>query len=1331
MSTQLRMESEGIHYLGRLNQQLGLDSDLITSMMEDRFGRIWIGTFGGISIWDGKFLINLAEQEGLPGSRVMDILEDQNGNIWIALHNSGILVWDGDQFTQFTVDHGLSDNQARSLLEDPSGKIWIGTVNGLNLWDGKSFEQFTTDQGLSHNYVNALASDRNGLIWIGTWGGGINLWDGRQFSQLTSEQGLSNDAINKIIEDQRGNIWIATAGAGLNKWDGRGLTYLNRTEGLKEFWITDVMEDYQGHIWIAGNSGVQIYDGRGFSSISDSNGLKFNVVNSLFRDSSGRIWVGTAGGGIHIVTTPHTYHYVIDEPLTFWSGYRDLANASGEGMWILSRYPGLTSGQSSSKKTTKIELNGTSKLYEDSHGNLMLASGRGLSIVDPEELGKDKIRYLQYGFKGIRCMLEDRDGRMWLGGSRNTGLYFWDRLSNTNTDNHPFTNYSEDQGLVASRINDLLEDREGRIWAGSTNGIYVWDGSKFTHFTKQQGLSNNEIQALAMTRNGDIWIASWGGGLTIWDGNGFNNYNSQHGLPANRLNSLYVDKHDNVWAGTNSGLLKFWIEEDDRIHYQGFNEYQGVDRSNIVDALFDDDEKLWAISQHNMDIIDLNQQLPDTIRPKLSILGIQPFFDQFDWRHGRASILKGEKIYKDANSEQLFIGDKKLPISTVMFDSVIAFTNLPAHLELPHNINHVTFQWSASYWADPISMQYSYLLEGKDLSWAPLTSENKITYQDLRPGAYTLKVRAVGSNARWSETASYSLRVRPPIWATSWAYAFYGLCALSLVLGLRMYERKRFVLRQKAKSLEEIDKVKTEFFTNISHELRTPLTLILGPLKAIQEGTFKGDKSSMMIMMSQNGRRLLQLVNQLLDLSKLDQGKLKLELEDCHVDGLVQSVVYNFDSAFSMKHIELEFHENDPPVYSRLDKEKIRQVLFNLMGNAIKFTPEGGHIKVSINSVAQQQQGGYAESIKIVVKDSGIGIDPEELGHIFDRFYQVNNPNQEETEGTGIGLALAQNLVHLHKGTIEVESETGWGTTFTVTLPKLTVTAKPEAVPERDDKTVMVPVIEPDLVLSEPAEGTNSNLPILLIVEDNAQMRQFIRSCLGESYHCIEASNGEEGLKMANNQLPDLILCDVMMPKMDGYEFCENIRSNPATGHIPFIFLTAKADPDSRRRGLEIGSNDYLPKPFDAEELRLKVRNHLSKIRQYRSFFSKQLAIGGAIDPVESLDEKFLKRAIKVVEDKMDNHELSVNSFAHEAGMSQTQLYRKLMALTGQSPSAFIRSIRLKKAAQLIVQDYGNTSDVAYAVGFNNLSYFAKCFKEQFGVAPSGYGKNKIPANEN
>ncbi len=1317
--TQVPIESTEHHYISFLNQKHGLTSDWITCLMEDKLGRIWIGTDnGGVSLWDGTTLINLTRQEGFPVGYIRDILEDGKGNIWISVAQAGLIMWNGKEFLSYTIEEGLSSNDIIHLMEDNSGNLWIGTKNGLNVWDGEGFGHYGSKQGLSGNHITGMAEDQHGNIWIGTESDGINIWDGSKFSHFTTKQGLPNDHIFKVMADNQGNVWISTKGEGLYKWNGEGFTHYYEYEGIA-CWLNDIMEDSYGNIWIGDNFGAHIFDGNSFKTISENSGIKSGVVSSLLEDTSGRIWIGTVGGGLRVLTAPQAEHYVSNNQELYYRGF--LQEDSFENIWVLQRNLGVTKNSSNLSQVQWYNIGAYNfAIHIDSYGKLLVGSN-GIKVLDVEEFVKSS-RYQFYEFEYkiiadaviIKSILEDRNGNIWMGGGK--GLFFWDRSETTKTNSIRLLEYSNEQGLATNHISSLLEDQEGRIWIGSNSGIFIWDGNNFTRFSMDHGLSSNSINQMTMDYNGRIWIGTRKGGITVWDGQGFYSYTDHQGLPASSVYSIHIDQNQNIWAATNYGVIKLWTEVDGQLHYEMMNEYNGVAQARASDVFVSNSNKLWTVNLKNIDVVNLELQTPDTAKPKLPIAGVQPFFDQFDWRHVSNSIIAGETI---------LTGDQEIPLSKVKYDSVYRFSNLPVNPEFPHSINNLTFHWSSSYWADPTSIQYSYLLKGQDQSWSPLVKENKITYNDLDPGGYTLKVRAIAGNARWSDTASYSFTIRPPIWATWFAYTFYGLCGIGFVLGLRHYERKRFILKQKARSLEEVDKVKTEFFTNISHELRTPLTLILGPLKTLQEGTYKGDKKSLLTMMAQNGNRLLRLVNQLLDLSKIDQGKLKLALENCDLNELAQSVVANFDSAASIKNIDLEFFDNDVPVNNWIDREKIKQVLFNLISNAIKFTPIGGNIRVSVASETSKQHPDGA--IEIVVKDTGIGIPENELSNIFDRFYQVNKSNQDESEGTGIGLALVQKLVHLHNGEIKVESEPGWGTTFKVLLPVTTAPTSGRR-PVTPEPEVVAPYL-PDTasLVSVEAESNGKHLPVLLIVEDNAQMRQYIKSCLGDHYNYFEASNGIEGLKMADSELPDLILSDVMMPEMDGYEFCEKIREQDATAHIPLIFLTAKADHESQIKGLEIGSVDYVIKPFDAHELQLKIQNHLDRIHQFRSFFSKQLAIKGEIDVVESLDEKFLKKAIAVVEDHMDNHEFSVNEFSRQAGLSQTQLYRKLMTLTGLSPSAFIRSIRLKKAAQLILQNYGNTSDVTYAVGFNNLSYFAKCFKEQFGVSPSGYGRARLP----
>ena len=775
-----------------------------------------------------------------------------------------------------------------------------------------------------------------------------------------------------------------------------------------------------------------------------------------------------------------------------------------------------------------------------------------------------------------------------------------------------------------------------------------------------------------------------------------------HLLPENRVVSIQGTK-DQLWVVYRRGLVSInsnSLETQDFGHKDGLN--MEILEEELIHSFLDSDRDLYMVGTSSLTRFCTHERQFNNYVPPI-------VFTDF-------------KIF----NETVSIGDsiKGKPILTRAIHDTEA-------LELPPGISF-TLEFAALDYINPGMTRYRYKMEGIDGNWSPRDFNRTVTYAKLSLGAYTFRVAASNSDGSWNnEGRNLNILIHPHWWQTWWAYALYALGVGCLVLLLRNYERKQFILKQKAKSLEVIDKAKNEFFANISHELRTPLTLITGPLKALREGNYKGDTASLLDMMSRNGDRILRLVNQLLDLSKLDRGKMRLQCMRCDMIELLKSVVSSFDSIASLKGIDLAF-DGSKGVYSEIDGEKISQVFFNLISNAIKFTPEGGQIRISVSSdqpspAGRQQQSGW---VKIVVKDSGIGIEKQDLGHIFDRFYQVRNVQQDGSEGTGIGLALAQKLVHLHRGTIEVESEPGVGSTFTVKLPLIQHGNAPQQVIDDVEELIVHPEMKPEIDMVTPDESNHTQDQVLMIVEDNSQMRQYIRLCLGEDFQYLEAADGEQALELAHKRLPDLILCDVMMPRMDGYEFCKNVRGQNATSHIPFIFLTAKADQDSLLKGLEMGSNDYLTKPFDEAELKLKVRNHLDKMQRYRTFFSKQLTIRGDIKPVESLDEKFLEQAIKAVEDQLDNHEFTVQEFSRKLGLSHTQLYRKLLALSGLSPNAFIRSIRLKRAAQLIVQDFGNTSEVAYAVGFNNLSYFTKCFKQQFGVVPSAYRKkNRYPTS--
>ena len=555
----------------------------------------------------------------------------------------------------------------------------------------------------------------------------------------------------------------------------------------------------------------------------------------------------------------------------------------------------------------------------------------------------------------------------------------------------------------------------------------------------------------------------------------------------------------------------------------------------------------------------------------------------------------------------------------------------------------------------------------------------------------------------------------------------YVICITlaGIFLYWRNYEIKRVKLKHRAEHLSELDNLKTRFFTNISHEFRTPITLILGPLKEMYKGTFKGDQRSVIGVMLRNVQRLSKLINQLLDLSKLEARKMKLQACPVELVQFLREITSSYESLAANKNIKYFFYPEVTELAVYIDAEKIEKVVHNLLSNAFKFTKEGGEIILYLKQDGKQ--------CSISIKDTGVGIPADQLDRIFDRFYQVDSSKTREYEGSGLGMALAKELVELHHGTISVESLEGKGTTFTVRL----LLGKDHL--NKDEITDLDNFRRSELVYEDlPAESSNEieneksivpsedHQPILLIVEDNADMRHYIGNTFSDHYKVIMAANGNEGIGKAEEVIPDLIISDVMMPEMDGYRFCEHIKSNELTSHIPVILLTAKADRESKLTGLETGADDYLSKPFDADELKLIVRNRIEERRKLRERFSREITLEPKQISITSLDEKFLTKVLGIIEEHMDDELFSIEELSREASYSNMHFYRKIKALAGQTPSQFLRTIRLKRAAELLSKNSDNVTQIAYSVGFNSLSYFNKCFKEQFGVTPGQFAEENI-----
>ncbi|MCK6622735.1 MAG: response regulator [Calditrichia bacterium] len=1332
-----------------------ISSDDILCIYEDRSGALWIGTlihgFNRFERAAGRFTRFPCDPEN-PNSvvnQVHSIYEDPSGMFWIGT-SAGLLRFDQKQnrFTRFVHDPAnagsLSNNTARVIYEDRSGSLWIGTNNGLNLID-RTQERFThffhdphSSHSLSDNGVTSINEDRSGTLWIGTYGG-LNRFDREQesFTRFIHDPGnprsLSHNVVWAIYEDRAGALWIGTEGGGLN--------ILDRSSGQ----FTRIMHDPE-----------------------NPRSLSSNYITSIVEDRAGALWVGAGdlwrrakGGGFGINRFDrgqNQFHHLAPDPPSRGNEsefpvHTTLGDRSGM-LWIGSVYDGL---------------------YQFDR-----RSGRFRQFVhDPSNP-----RSLSQNF--IMALYEDRAGTLWVG-TADVGI---NRLE---SDGRTFTRFvhnpDDPHSLSHNRLSAFYEDRSGNIWIATFGGgLNRFDRQRqnFDHFLHDpddpHSLSHNLLSFVFEDRSGILWVGTWGRGVEHFDRQRgqfrhyINDPKNPHSLSNNITWDIHEDQTGAIWIATSGGLNRF---ERDSGQFRYYTESDGLPDNVIHGILEDNQGNLWLASVNGLSKFDPHTE---TFKNYYVENGLQNAAFSFGAPGKNSS---GEMFFSGRNGIDFFHPDsiKDNPYIPPVF--ITKFTHYTRNepvvdeqisekqqIELAYDDQTLTFEFVALNFRNPQKNQYAYKLEGAQEEWVYLGNQRSITFTNLAPGNYNLRVKGSNNDGVWNEDGvSLKIIIHPPWWRTWWAYALYALLALALLYSGRRYELNRQRLKHdlqiehlEAEKLQEVDRMKSRFFASISHEFRTPLTLISGPVKQLISGEFKGDLREQYHLILRNCNRLLRLVNQLLDLSKLESGKMVLQASPQDIVALTRQLTMTFESLASVRDIKLQFNGPEEPLMVYLEREHYEKIIINLLFNALKFTPEGGSVMVYIPlgppskggiSASSPFEGGPRGMLEITVRDTGIGIPPADLPHIFDRFYQagdfstVGTLHATSLPGSGIGLALVKELVELHHGTIEVSSEVGKGSVFTVRLPlgkehlradeivggEITVGAKHplqkaeiyteefagDASPQRSRKVEMY--IEEFARDASPQQPPETNETVL-IVEDNPDMRAYMRGYLSEYYRLVEAEDGAQGIKQALKHAPDLIISDVMMPNMDGFQFCERIKSDERTSHIPVILLTARASGESKIEGLETGADDYLTKPFDARELRVRVSNLIEQRRRLQERFRRELVIQPSEITVTSMDETFLKKVIAAVEAHIDDPAFETDDLAREAGVSRRHLNRKLRALTGQSVREFIRTLRLKRAAQLLQQKSGTVTEIAYEVGFQSIAHFAKIFREEYGVAPSEYEGN-------
>ena len=933
--------------------------------------------------------------------------------------------------------------------------------------------------------------------------------------------------------------------------------------------------------------------------------------------------------------------------------------------------------------------------------------------------------------------------------------------------------------LSEMEIHEFTEDPAGRIWISSQSGFFIYDGDEFSQYG---GLENQlpevrdlNIQSVVFEPPNVFWLATWNSGICkfkinadpsnvsaagkdvleiydhlldqnsnpidnkfitihqgqdgiIWLGSFLNGliriketdmglefikYDKSAGAPDNSVYGLTSDRQGNIWLSTNNGLGRFNPETE---MFRNYYMSDGLQSNSFMwDASFrGSDGQLFFGGVNGLNAFFPEDIIESKVLPKVFI----------------------SKLI--INNQEVEIGDAFH--GKVILEKGISYTE---EIILSHRDPVFSLEFTAMDNVNPAEVQYQYQLEGFDNDWILTGAEERsVRYTNLNAGSYIFQVKASNSDGAWNEVpATLGITILPPWWKSWWAIATYVGIFILLLIAFRKFILVRAQLIHEAR-MEHLEREKTEemyqmklrFFTNISHEFRTPLTLILGPLQKIIKDLGDDRRFSRQIAtIRRNSDRLFRLIDQVIEFRRIETNKIKLNAAEGDIVKFLRELTDSFEEIACERSISLEFKSDLEACMVWYDENKVDKIVYNLLSNAFKFTPDKGSI--SVNFSLARQADLPAEYVEISIKDNGIGISEEDLQHIFDRYFRVENPDSFVQTGSGIGLALTKELTELHTGKIEVTSRLGKGTSFRVLLPigKDYLTA--DEIVEKVDSRKGRPVSLKQFALKDEQEYIDKYDPvqpqldhsdrlILLIVDDDRELREFFKSNFTPTYIVIEAENGKEGFGMALKNNPDIIISDIMMPVMDGIELSRKLKTDIKTSHIPIILLTAKAGIESRIEGLDTGADAFIAKPFTIKLIEVQIGNIIENRKNLRKKFSKELVLKPSEIAITPLDAEFLQKAIGIVEDHMSDTDFSVDSFIKEIGMSRSRMHRKIRALTSQSTSEFIRTIRLKRAVSLLERSQLSIEEISYAVGFSSTAYFTKCFRIQFGVPPSEYARS-------
>lgn len=1357
-----RRKSLSTNQFETLTMEEGLPVSVMHGMLEDDKGHFWMGSDRGIIRFDGKEFL-LHDLKGMMNfAIVVATMKDSSGAIWFRFMNFGhrisgkrdaIAKFDGKQlivydFAVFDGDHHFQFNKKDgfyhyNIIEDQNQRIWVASNLGLIQIEDEAYRVYTEEQGLLPGPAFKVFLNKGGGLWI-CQANGNTFFDKGHFTSYEHQLELPWEdwsILPGVAMDSKGTIWISK--------DQQLHAFTRDSFIIYQTPLSTFIEltaDSLGFIWGASalHSKAELLrlDSKQLSirKYTEKDGLIDHFHLPLLSDSKGSLWLKSANLGIQRFS-PRKIQYDAFENLRALANVSSIVEDRSHNLWFGLHHSALVA-----------RFDGSQYAFFDAFNSMY-----------------------KYGHL-CRDLYLNQKQHLWIGGL-GVGVYRWD--------NTQLLEFTPAQGLPGDHVYAITEDLLGNMWFGTLkDGLGKYDGTSWTHYQLNKGDENqgggvkmdvNTIRALLTDSNGQVWAGSYGGGLLKFDGNYTTIYTTVEGLSANEVVSLLEDEEGYIWAGTAKGGVNRFNPADSVLSFQTFTTKDGLSSNGIWTITEDGAGNIWLGAGDCLNLL-LRESKEEAQESKSTyhvvdycrIDGIAggEFYanatlrdskNQIWWGSSNSLLKLPPDVYpsKQAPGVELTTIDiaqtainfraladsmakkkeywaaesKELNFATIDFDSVVSSQNYPLGLKLPHDINHLIFHFAPTNHPRLEEVRFSYFIEGVDNNWSTANKDNRAEYRGLAPGDYTLQIKAVSLEGYWGPAISYQFSIRPPWWQSIWAYGLYAILIGAILYGVYLYNLRRQLEKAETRRMKELDFLKTRLYTNITHEFRTPLTVIMGMTEQLSEDAQQLPKSRKeklsngLALIQRNGQNLLRLINQLLDLSKLDSGKLKLNMIQGDIVVYLQYLTESFFSMADDKDIRLTFYAEERSLLMDYDEEKIQQIVYNLLSNAIKFTPERGKVIFHI----LKEKHANSEQLQMKVIDTGVGMTPEDLQHVFDRFYQADGSSTRKGEGTGIGLALTKELVELMKGEIQVESTPGKGSTFTIQLP-ISREYPLQQTPSSNHIQAIPPssvsdVIKTSTLSTIPEE--KSELPILLIIEDNVDVAMYIKSLLEKEYVIHTAENGQIGIDRAIDLVPDIIISDVMMPEKDGYEVCHTLKQDERTSHIPIILLTARAGQEDRIDGLHHGADAYLTKPFQKRELMIRLKKLVELRQQLQKRFSakpdtSRIASAQAANDKES---QFLQKLRRSVLEQMDKPDFGVPQLAQSALMSHTQVYRKLKALTDQTPSQFIRSIRLQKGKELLLTTDMTISEIAYEVGFSDPNYFSRTFNKEFNAPPRDFRK--------